>query len=162
MLGFTDEERYWHAACTSTVAAGILIGSSYAGLMDVPLKPVIKALKALVVDARVAHVKSARSAEDVLNTFTREFYGRFIVVRKDAHNKLLAEMGTLQEKLDQAKTFLKNLKENSPEFFNQYSMNGDLNKKGNELLEDYYNIVHLADYQNVKTHIPNNTPKILG
>jgi hypothetical protein len=93
LLGFTDEERYWHAACTSTVAAGILIGSSYANLLDVPIKSVIKALKALVVDARIAHVKSARNAEDVLNTFTREYYGRFVVVRKDAHNKLLAEMG---------------------------------------------------------------------
>ena len=93
LMDFTDEERYWHAACTSTVAASILLGSKYANLIDMPTQAIIDALKELVVNARNAHRKSARSAEDVLNAFTREFYGKFIVVRRDENNKLLAEMG---------------------------------------------------------------------
>lgn len=92
-MGFVDEERYWHAACASTIAAAVLMGSKYAGLIDLPIKPLIAALLEMVEKARKAHKNAARSAEDVLNTFTREFYGKFVVVRKDEHNKILAEMG---------------------------------------------------------------------
>jgi len=92
-MGFVDEERYWHAACTSTIAAAVLLGSAYSGIMDLPIKPLIAALLELVEKARKAHKNASRSAEDVLNTFTREFYGKFVVVRRDDHNKILAEMG---------------------------------------------------------------------
>ena len=92
-MNFTDEERYWHAACTNNVAASILVGPSYANLITLPVNAIIDALNELVVNARSAHAKAGRSAEDVLNAYTREFYGKFVVVRRDEHNKLLAEMG---------------------------------------------------------------------
>lgn len=92
-ISFTDEERYWHAACTSDVTAAILLGPKYANLLDVPVQAVVDALKELVVKARAAHKKSIRSAEDILNTYTREFYGKFVVIRRDDSGRLLAELG---------------------------------------------------------------------
>jgi len=67
----------------------------------------------------------------------------------------------LMEKLNQAKAYLNELKQTKPELFDDYSMNGDLNKIGNERLKEYYDIVHLADFKNVKKIIPNNTNKVL-
>ncbi len=93
-LQFSDEERYWHSACTCVIAAAIMVGTPHAGLIDVPIRKMVDALKTLVETARGVHKASRRSAEDVLNTFTRDYYGKFIVVRKDAAGKLLAEMGS--------------------------------------------------------------------
>lgn len=93
VIGFTDEERYWHAACASTVAAAILMGQKYAGLIDLPVESIVKALEQLVRKARENYRASARSAEDVLNSFTREYYGKFVVIRKDEVGKLAAELG---------------------------------------------------------------------
>jgi hypothetical protein len=93
VIGFTDEERYWHAACTATVTAAILMGQKYADIIDLPVQSIVSALEMLVRKARDNYRASARSAEDVLNTFTREFYGKFVVIRKDDFGKLAAELG---------------------------------------------------------------------
>ena len=92
-LKFSDEERYWHAACTSTVAAAIMLGPKYANLVQLPVGGIVEALGELVENARAQHKRTARSAEDVLNAYIREFYGRFVVVRADQQGKLLAELG---------------------------------------------------------------------
>lgn len=92
-LNFTDEERYWHAACTNVVAASILLGPSYANIITVPVGAITDALHELVAKARTAHQRSARSAEDVLNAYTREFYGKFIVIRKDKDGIEFSELG---------------------------------------------------------------------
>lgn len=92
-MEFTDEERYWHAACTSTVTAGVLLGSKYAGILEVPLEGVIDALHALVRKARLNFKQTARSAEDVINIFIQDNYGSFVIVRKDGIGKTRAELG---------------------------------------------------------------------
>lgn len=92
-LDFTDEERYWHAACTCTVTAAVLMGGKYSGLLAMPVQAIVEALKELVTKARTAHKRSIRTAEDVLNTYTREFYGKFVVIRRDEEGRLLAELG---------------------------------------------------------------------
>lgn len=93
VMGFTDEERYWHAACTATVTAAVLMGQKYSDLIDLPVTAIVKALEVLVRKARDNYRASARSAEDVLNTFTREYYGKFVVIRKDDIGRLAAELG---------------------------------------------------------------------
>jgi hypothetical protein len=93
VLNFTDEERYWHAACTSTVAAAILMSSKYADIVDVPVQAIVNALGDLINKARANFIASARSAEDVLNAYTREHYGKFVVIRKDEFGKLATELG---------------------------------------------------------------------
>lgn len=89
VMQFSDEERYWHAGCTSDVAAAILLGPNYANILTVPVEGVTKALADLVTNARSAHARTRRSAEDVLNTYTREFYGKFIVIRRSEDNKIV-------------------------------------------------------------------------
>jgi hypothetical protein len=103
-INFADEERYWHAGCTSTVTAAILLGSKYANILDVPVEAVVDALRDLVNGARSAHKKSVRTAEDVLNAYTREFYGKFVVLRFDTMGQLIADLG----KDVQGKTSTKN------------------------------------------------------
>lgn len=92
-LGFSDEERYWHAACTSTVAAAVLLGEKYSGIIDLPVRGIVEALRGLVEQARTHHKQSARSAEDVLNAYTRDYYGKFVIVRRDDLGAAKAEMG---------------------------------------------------------------------
>jgi hypothetical protein len=92
-LDFSDEERIWHAACTSLVAAAVLLGEHYSGLLDLPVNALIGALSKLVQRARAVYRTSARSAEDVLNGYIREYHGKFVVLRKDAAGQLLADLG---------------------------------------------------------------------
>jgi len=82
-LKMNDEERYWHSGCTGIVTAAVLLGQKYAGLIDIPVQHIIEALNDLIVNARENHTKSHRSAEDVLNAYTRDNYGKFVVLRTD-------------------------------------------------------------------------------
>jgi hypothetical protein len=92
-MGFADEERYWHSACTAVIAAAILCGSKYAGIVEVPVKGIMDALLGLVNKARDNHRKSVRTAEDVLSSFIGDHYGRFVTVRRDELGKTKAELG---------------------------------------------------------------------
>lgn len=92
-MGFADEERYWHSACTAVIAAAILCSSKYAGIIDVPVQGVMDALLGLVNKARENHKKSVRTAEDVLSSFIGDHNGRFVTVRRDELGKTKAELG---------------------------------------------------------------------
>ena len=92
-MGFTDEERIWHAACTSLIAAAVLLSDEYAGLINLPVQALIDALHSMVKRARIVYRGSARSAEDILNSYIREYHGKFVVLRKDAAGQLLADLG---------------------------------------------------------------------
>lgn len=91
-FNFSDDERYWNAGCTVIVAAAILLGEKYANIIDLPVRAIVEALKVQVEKARGNLRRSVMSAEDVLNSYTREHYGGFIVIRK-ADGKLLASWG---------------------------------------------------------------------
>lgn len=91
-FSFTDDERYWHAGCTAAVAAAIMLKPGYADIIDLPVKKIVDALQELVNQGRETLKRSTISAEDVLNQFTRDNYGSFIVIRK-AEGKLLAAWG---------------------------------------------------------------------
>jgi hypothetical protein len=81
-MNFTDDERYWHAGCTTTVAAAVLLRSEYSGILDVEVNKIIAALLKLIKTARGVMTSSVRSAEDVLNAYIGDNYGNFIVIRK--------------------------------------------------------------------------------
>lgn len=106
VLRFTDEERYWHSACTSDIAAAILLGDKYSGLLALPVQGLIEALGELVEKARVAHRTSVRTAEDVLNTYTREFYGKFVVLRRSDDDTLVTEYGLSSEGKTSTRSFV--------------------------------------------------------
>jgi hypothetical protein len=90
---FVDDERYWHAGCTNILTAAILTGPKYANLLNVPVHGVLEALKELVKNARGVLRRNVRTAEDVLNAYTRDNYGSFIVIRKMEGKSLLATWG---------------------------------------------------------------------
>lgn len=89
---FTDDERYWLAGCSAKVASAILVGSKYAGIVDLPIEGIINVFKGMVEKIRKVIKSNFRSAEDVLNAYIREYYGKFVVV-KSIENSLAASLG---------------------------------------------------------------------
>jgi hypothetical protein len=61
---------------------------------------------------------------------------------------------TLNYKLEEAKKYLRELMKTRPDLFEDFSMNGDYTKEGNELMENYYAIVHKAGFDNIKKEEP--------
>ena len=98
----TGDERYWAAGCGSVIAGAILASSKYADIIDLPVDKVIEFLKNLVEKARKVVKAGGRSAEDVLNAFTRDNYGQFVVI-KQSNGALMAALGSGQE-IDQTVT----------------------------------------------------------
>ena len=92
VMNFDDDERYWHAGCTVIVASAILLRRDYANIIDVEVQKVINALKLVVDKARGIIRGSVRTAEDVLNAYTGDNYGSFIIIKK-ADGRLLAAWG---------------------------------------------------------------------
>lgn len=92
-MNFADDERYWHAGCTTVVAASILLGNKYAGILDVPVDSIIEALHALVQKARGVIASNVKTAEDVLSSYTGDNYGNFIVIKKN-EGRLLSAWGS--------------------------------------------------------------------
>ena len=89
----TNDERFWMGGIGATIAACVLTSDKHAGIVNVPVAPIIKALKKVVTFMRSSIKAGSRSAEDVLNSFTREYYGNLIVVKYGAAEGVLAELG---------------------------------------------------------------------
>lgn len=68
---------------------------------------------------------------------------------------------SLRYKLEEAKMFLRNLKQHRPDLFSNYSMNGDFTSNGKELLDGYYTIVHRAGFKHIKRYIPKDNTDLL-
>ncbi len=76
---------------------------------------------------------------------------RFIVEIGDVSWKTTSSSKvSLRYKLEEAKKFLRNLKEDSPHLFDKYSMNGEYTKDGKKLLHNFYNIIYKAEYTHIK------------
>ncbi|ARF09837.1 hypothetical protein Indivirus_4_9 [Indivirus ILV1] len=63
---------------------------------------------------------------------------------------------SLKYKLEEAKMFLRHLLRSRPDLHEEYSMNGDFNREGIELLNTYYDIIHSNGYSHIKKVIPDN------
>jgi hypothetical protein len=86
----TNDERFWMAGIGAIVYAGVIFNK--AGIVTLPMKQILGCFKKVVTAMRGNIKASARGAEDVLNAYTREHYGHFIVVRETA-GTVLAELG---------------------------------------------------------------------
>jgi hypothetical protein len=93
----TNDERFWMAGIAELVGAGILLSKEHAGVVDIPMGKIIEFLHGIVTGMRNNIKGNARSAEDVLNAYTREHYGHFIVIRHIEGNRVLAELGNGKE-----------------------------------------------------------------
>mgnify|MGYP000320575507 CR=1 FL=1 len=100
-MGYTGNERYWVAGNSCLVACAVLLGSKYANIVDIPIKPLVEVLRTMVEDGREALSGSKRSAEDILNMYTQENYGKFIIVKKvdGIINATLGDAGTVDESI---------------------------------------------------------------
>jgi hypothetical protein len=97
-----DDERYWTAGNACIITMIQLLGKKHANLIDIPIGPIVDVLKGMVVSARSTIYGSQRSAEDILNAYTREHYGKFVVV-KMVDGTLKATLGD-DGKIDQSIT----------------------------------------------------------
>lgn len=68
----------------------------------------------------------------------------------------------LKYKLEEAKKYLRYLKTKRPDLFDDYSMNGDLNKKGFELIQSLNQIVQKYGYKINLDEIKKNTTDLLS
>lgn len=68
---------------------------------------------------------------------------------------------SLKYKLEEAKKWLRQLKESSPALFSAYSMNGDFNKDGIKMLDSFYKIANSAGYKLGKIQHGGSTDKYL-
>jgi hypothetical protein len=69
------------------------MGDKYAGLLNVPVEAIIAELKTLVDSSRANIKRNIRTVEDVLNSFTREFYGQFVIIKKNDAKNILSSWG---------------------------------------------------------------------
>jgi hypothetical protein len=103
----TNDERFWLAGATCLVAGAILCGKQYANIMDYPVRAIVDVVGKLIEDARRNVRSNVRSAEDILNAFTRDNYGKFVVVR--AINGSLAatigDNGVVDESITRSQIF---------------------------------------------------------
>ena len=104
-LGFSDDERYWHAGCTALVAGARI--AERAGIVQYPIQSIIKVLKGMVDKARDLVKANVRTAEDVLNSYVREFYGKFVVVKAldGALAASIGEHGTIDQTITRSEIF---------------------------------------------------------
>jgi hypothetical protein len=89
----TNDERFWMAGIGTAVHARNAFKA--AGIVDIPLRPVLNAFKKVVASMRASMKHSLRTAEDVLNSYTRDSYGSFVVI-KPSTGGLMAELGSGQ------------------------------------------------------------------
>ena len=89
----TNDERFWMAGIGATIAAGVLLGSDYANIISIPMQPIIEEFRGVVSYMRNAIKSGTRTAEDILNNFTQEYYGNFVVVKFNPVEGVLAELG---------------------------------------------------------------------
>jgi hypothetical protein len=80
MFQAKGDERYWLAGASAVVAGAILAGTKYAGIIDLPVEKIMLCLKTIVEKARNIMKSSVRTAEDILNSYVREYYGNFVVL----------------------------------------------------------------------------------
>lgn len=90
----TNDERFWMAGIGAQVAVAIIMNKDHANVVDMPIQAILAYYKTVLKHMRHSIKSSSRAAEDVLNAFTREFYGNFIVVKFGEAGGILAEMGS--------------------------------------------------------------------
>ena len=104
-FGFIDDERFWIAGCTCLVMGGLL--ASKAGIATFPMEGIINVLKGVVQNAKFMVADNVRSAEDVLNSYTREYYGKMVVVKalEGALAASIGEEGVIDQSITRSEIF---------------------------------------------------------
>jgi hypothetical protein len=88
-----NDERFWMAGVGCGITAAICFGSKYAGIVDVPIEPLIESYRRSINTIRTAMKAGKRSAEDILNSFIQEHYGKFVIVHYGDKAGPMARLG---------------------------------------------------------------------
>jgi len=92
-FGATNDERFWMAGIGAMVSAGILMNSQHANVAEFPMNEIINALQARITYMRSNVRGNKRTAEDILNGFIREYWGKFVIINFGERGGLSAAMG---------------------------------------------------------------------
>jgi hypothetical protein len=76
-----NDERYWMAGVGAIVAAGLLLSDKHTGIVNIPLQEIIESYRRQIDHQRQCIKGGKRTAEDVLNSYTQEFQGKFVIVK---------------------------------------------------------------------------------
>jgi hypothetical protein len=77
------DERYWLSGVTCLVAGWILAGPKYANIVSMPVGEIIKFWQMILTRTRNIIAGNQQTALDVLNAYTRENHGKFIMVKSN-------------------------------------------------------------------------------
>jgi len=99
----SPDERFWIAGVAVCLAGAILAGHKYADIVDLPLAGIRKIFVQMIESARSVARSSKREADDVLNAYTREFFGKFVVLRK-TREEVTAVLGDASKPIDESMT----------------------------------------------------------
>ena len=93
----TNDERFWMAGVASIVGAGILLSDAHTGIVNIPLQSIIEVTSDAIQSLRGSIQGSTRTAEDVLNSYTRENFGNLIIVKRNTQRQFIALLGDGKE-----------------------------------------------------------------
>ena len=93
-----NDERFWMAGIGTAIAAGIIMNSEHAGIVDIPLKEIVASFGKRI-DVQRGNIKVGhRTAEGVLSSYIQEYRGRLVVVRYGDKASALAHLGFSSDK----------------------------------------------------------------
>ena len=92
-FGASNDERFWMGGIGASIAAGIMMDSKHAEIIDFPLQEIIGAFKQRIAALRIAIRGGRRSAEDVLNNYIQTYQGKLVIVKFGEAASPLAHLG---------------------------------------------------------------------
>ena len=78
----SPNERFWIGTTAACLAGAVLAGKGYANIIDLPVRSIRTVFADMIQSARHVANTSKRTADDILNAYIREYYGKFVVIKK--------------------------------------------------------------------------------
>ena len=88
-----NDERFWMAGVGCAIAAGVIMNSEHAKVAEFPLAEILESYRRQITNQRLSISGGKRSAEDVLNAYTQEYQGKFVIVKFGERAGPLAHLG---------------------------------------------------------------------
>lgn len=99
----TNDERFWMAGLGTIIAASIIW--KRAGIAEIPVQGIIDLYMELIKKTRTTIKGSVRTAEDILNAYTRDNYAKMIIIKYcDERKQLVSSYGFDSKEVDMSIT----------------------------------------------------------
>lgn len=93
----TNDERFWMAGAATIVGAAILFSDAHTGIANIPIQGVIEVVGDSINSLRTSIKGNTRTAEDVLNSYTRDNFGSLIIVTRNKNRQFVSLLGDGKE-----------------------------------------------------------------